>query len=181
VLPVDIATIDNDYFVNVATVGLTTKIAQALTNDAKRKYGRLVYLFAMARALGQTAPFRARLTLDGQDHEFETLQIVVGNGRYHAGPFRLSPDAGIRDGRLTMYALQTASKSAFIKLAVRLASGTQRDLGEVFGAEFTEGRLETTPAKRVTVDGEVGLRTPITFSCRPASVRVVVASSTDLK
>jgi YegS/Rv2252/BmrU family lipid kinase len=180
VLPVDIATIEDDYFVNVATVGLTTKIADALTNDAKRKYGRMVYLFALARALGQASAFRARLTLDGAEHEFETLQIVIGNGRYHAGPFRLSPEAGIRDRRLTMYALQTTSKSAFIKLAVRMASGTQRNLGEVFGAEFREGRLETSPIKRVTIDGEVGLRTPIHFSCRPAAVRVVVATTTDL-
>jgi len=174
VVSVDIGAIDDDFFVNVATVGLTTKIAEALTNDAKRRYGRMVYLFAIAKAMGQSAPFHARLTLDGQVHEFDTRQVVIGNGKYHAGPFPLSPDAGIREGRLTMYALQTTSKGAFFKLALKLTKGTQRDLPEVFSAEFHRGRLETTPIKKVTVDGEVALRTPIDFACLPKSVRVVV-------
>lgn len=171
---VDLGFAGNDYFVNVATVGLTTRIAQGLNDDAKKILGPAVYVVALARALLRTKPFHVSIAMTEGRLEFDTLQVVIGNGRYHAGPFPLAPDASIRDGRLTVYGLATTRRSAFVKFALRLRSGTHVDLPEVKWMYTRGGRLEATPSRKVTVDGEIGFSTPIDFRVAPSAIRVRV-------
>ena len=171
---VDAGTISGDYFVNVATAGLTTRIARNLTNENKKRFGRFVYALALWNGMRDVLPFRMKLTTDNGTTEFETLQTVIGVGRYHAGPLPLSEDSSITDGRLTVYALRAARKSAFLKMALRLPFGTQGDLDEVHSESCRSGTLETFPPVSVTVDGEVSARTPVDFAIAPGALRVLV-------
>jgi diacylglycerol kinase (ATP) len=171
---VDVGVIGDDYFLNVATVGLTTRIAEELTVDAKRKLGRVVYLVALVRALQKVKPFRATLTTDEGTHTFETMQIVVGNGRFHAGPFPLAPDACITDGKLVVYALKSTNRWSLLKYAAHLPGGHHVDMEEVPTYFTTAGKLETQPHQRVTVDGEIEFRTPIKFGVLPGALPVMV-------
>ncbi|AIE86549.1 lipid kinase [Fimbriimonas ginsengisoli] len=171
---VDLGFAGDDYFINVATIGLTTSIAKALTVDLKRKFGRFVYAIALAKAIRKVKPIKVRIETENGVQEFETLQLVIGNGRYHAGPFPLSPDASITDGKLTFYALATTNKIAFIKLALRLPTGHQVDLPEVRSQETTGGTLTSMPPMRVTVDGELNESTPMKFAIAPRALRVIV-------
>jgi len=173
VRPVDIGRLDHTTFVNVATVGLTTEIAESLTPEAKRRFGRMVYAYAVLRALMRVKPFRVRIETENGTREFETLQVVIGNGRYHAGPFPLSPEASISEGKLSLYALQTTSKSAFIRLARHLPAGRQGQLPDVHAEETIGGRIIAWPSQPVTVDGEICARTESRFEVIPGALRVV--------
>jgi diacylglycerol kinase (ATP) len=171
---VDLGRAGDHYFLNVATVGLTTLIADELTVKAKRRFGRFVYALALWRALGRVQPFVAKLRTPSGEAEFETLQVVVGNGRFHAGPFPLSPEASITEGRLSLYAVKTTQRSAFLKLAMYLPSGRHVGLSEVHHEETTEGRLETFPKLPVTADGENCMSTPFDFGVAHCALKVVV-------
>lgn len=170
---VDVGTIGDDYFLNVATVGLTTRIVENLTVDAKRKLGRLVYLFALTRALRRSRPFNVKLTTDQETNEYRTLQVVVGNGRFHAGPFPLAPEARITDGKLVVYVLNSTSRMGLLRFALRLPGGHHVDLEEVPAFWTTQGRIETAPVERVTVDGEIEFRTPVDFGIAEKAIRVM--------
>jgi YegS/Rv2252/BmrU family lipid kinase len=173
VATVDMGRAAGDYFLNVATVGLTTRIAENLTVAAKRKFGRFVYAIAMANALRSVKPFRACLQTNNGEQEFDTLQVVVGNGRYHAGPFPISPEASITEGKLSIYALKTTSKGAFVKLGLHLAGGHHVDMSEVHFEDALKGTLHASPVQRVTIDGEVCASTPLEFSVAPDCLRVM--------
>jgi diacylglycerol kinase (ATP) len=174
VASVDVGTVGDRVFLNVATVGVSTMIAQELTVEAKRRFGRLVYAVALWRALVRIRPFRAYLHAPGEEAAFQTLQVVIGNGRFHAGPFPIAPDASITEGRLSIYALAEPSRMAFLRLALHLREGRHVELPEVYSISATGGELRTEPPQPVTVDGEVCLRTPIRFGIRPGALRVVV-------
>jgi len=171
---VDLGKTGDRFFVNVATVGLTTRIAEELTDDAKRRLGRMVYAFAIFRAVLKAQPFKAKLTTDEGVEEHTTLQFVVSSGRYHAGPFPVTPDAEITDRRLNGYLLNASRKSVLLKYALHLWGGRQVDLPEVHAFSTKKGRLEAEPAKRVTIDGEVTHKTPLDFAIQPAAIRVIV-------
>jgi YegS/Rv2252/BmrU family lipid kinase len=170
---VDMGMAANDYFLNVATVGVTTQIARNLTVESKRKFGRFVYAIALVNALRTTKPFRAHLKTDNGEIDFDTLQVVIGNGRYHAGPFAISPEASITEGKLSLYALKSTSRGAFLKLGLYLPTGHQGDLPEIHSEEATQGILRTTAPQRVTIDGEVCARTPLEFAISPDCLRVM--------
>ncbi|HEY0865967.1 MAG TPA: YegS/Rv2252/BmrU family lipid kinase [Fimbriimonas sp.] len=171
---VDLGHAADDYFVNLATVGLTTYIAQNLTVPLKRKFGRFVYAIALTRALSHVKPFQATLTTENGEVGFDTLQIVIGNGRFHAGPFPLSPHASITDRRLSVYAVKSRSKATFFKMALWLPSGRHVGMDEIHYEDCRSGILRTFPHMPVTVDGEVCAQTPLDFSVAPKALRVVV-------
>lgn len=174
---VDLGIAADDYFLNVATMGLTTRIAQALTVPLKRKWGRFVYAFALVDALRKVRPFRVKLESEQGIREFETLQVVLGNGRFHAGPFPLSPDASITEGRLTLYALTTTNKAEFLRLAAGLPTGQHVNLPNVLSLETVAGTIQTTPSVPVTVDGEVCLKSPFKYAVAADALRVLVPES----
>lgn len=174
---VDLGKIRDRYFVNVATAGLTTRIAEGLTYAAKRRLGRMVYAFALVRAVAITEPFLARLTTDDGVFEHKTLQFVVGSGRFHGGPFPVTPSAQITDRLLNGYLLASVSKGALLKFALHLWGGRQVNLPEVHAFTTKKGKLETSPSVRLTIDGEVGGRTPVEFAVAPGALNVVVPQS----
>jgi diacylglycerol kinase (ATP) len=171
---VDVGFAGSDHFLTVATAGLTTLIAQELTDDAKRRFGRFVYLFALVRAIRRLVPFHTKLVTPERILEFDTIQVVIGNGRYHAGPFPLAPDATITTGNLIVYALATRSRLELLRFALHLPGGHQGDLVEVPTFHTSGGTLTTTPIQKVTVDGEIVEKTPLTFGIRPRALQVMV-------
>ena len=174
---IDLGYANGDNFVNVVTIGVSTLIARHLSPEAKKKLGKLAYVAAVMKAYRQARPFAASLTLEDQVHEFETLQVVIGNGRYHAGPFALSQAASLRDGRLTVYALMSRERRALIEFARRLALNSHEEMPNLLLQEVACGTLETTPIRAVAMDGEGGLRTPIDFRSAPNALRVLVPPS----
>lgn len=170
---VDLGYAGDDYFVNVATVGLTTRIAKHLTVPMKRRFGRFVYAIAIVQALRKVMPFQASIKTDNGSVSFDTLQVVIGNGRFHAGPFPLSPHASITEGRLSVYALKTTHRAAFLKMALLMPSGHHVDLEDVHYQDCREGELVTFPPMAVTVDGEVCADTPLKFGIAPKALSVI--------
>ncbi len=165
---------ESEYFLNVATIGLTTLIADELTGEAKRRLGRAVYIVALLHAMARVRPFRVKISTPQGVQEVTTLQVVIGNGRYHAGPFPLAPDATITDGMLVLYALSDVSRWGLCRFALNLPGGHHVELNQVFEMKTNSGSIETEPIQRVTVDGETNLCTPIRFGIAPGALRVRV-------
>ncbi len=171
---IDLGRINDDYFVNVATVGLTTRIAAQLTVQNKRRFGRFVYGVALCRALLQLRPFEVTIRTGEHEERFRALQLVIGSGKYHAGPFPLSPTASITDGKLDLYAIADSSVWSLFKYALFLPGGRFTELKEVAAEAVTGGSIETAPIRHVTVDGEIRFSTPFRFGIAPGALRVMV-------
>jgi len=170
---VDMGTVGGGYFLNVATVGLSTLIAEGLNEEEKRKLGRVAYAFATARAMLRVRPFRVALTMPEGRCEVDAMQIVIGNGRFHAGPFPVGPKASIEDGKLTAYVVASRNRWGLIHYALSLPGGHQAALSEVHMFTTTEILLETRPMRRITVDGEILYKTPMRFGVAHKALSVM--------
>ncbi len=170
---VDIGLWDEKVFLNLATVGATSKIADALDPSQKRTLGFAAYLAALAKIVTKVRPFHLEMVLDGQQHEMEAVQWVLGNGRYHAGPFELSPDATLDEGTLHGYAVVGNSVASLLKYGAAMTLGRHLDAKCVHGFSAREGSLTCRPARRVVLDGELSTRTPGKFRVQNAALRVV--------
>jgi len=170
---VDLGLVKDRYFVNIATVGLTTRIAEGLTGERKRRFGRMAYAVAIFQAAMKAKPFKAILTTDEGRAEYDAMQFVVSSGRYHGG-FPVTPDAEITDCRLHGYILSATTRGALIKYALHLWGGRQVNLPEVHPFSTTAGQLETVPAMKVIIDGEPAGRIALDFKVAPRVLNVVV-------
>ena len=174
VASVDMGVVGGREFLNVATVGLTTQIARGLDPAQKKRFGRVAYLVSVLRALRDVQPFHAVIDLQTTVEDFDSLLVVIGNGRFHAGPFPVSEDASIKGGRLAIYALASKRKTDLVKVALRMLGGGRPKFDEIRSFQASAGRLSTDPIQSLTSDGEISLRTPVDFGIVAGALRVVV-------
>ncbi|QGP80938.1 diacylglycerol/lipid kinase family protein [Sphingobium sp. CAP-1] len=170
---VDLGMIDRDYFVNAASLGLSPMIGQTVPHKLKRYLGRIGYLlWALKCSIG----FRAfRLTIDDgtSERRLWSTEVRILNGPYHGG-VELSDHADVDTGEIVVQAVVGRSKprlawdwyAKFFKLRDRDAHTE-----EFHGASF---RIACHPPQKISIDGEVLAKTPVTVRIAPGAVEVAV-------
>ena len=178
VVDVDLGLAGDNYYVNVASVGLSVAATRALSPRLKKSIGPLAYPVAALKAFIKHEPFVGRLTFPDGDHapiEYgRLLQVAVGNGRFYGGGMVVAPGSGMDDRALDVYAIVLGRTRDLFGVARYLRSG---DFVKAEGVDhFRTSRvvLETDPDLSVNVDGEIVARTPEEFSVAPNALRVIV-------
>ena len=171
---IDVGEVNGHFFFNVASVGLSARLAQGLTPEIKRRFGRLSYAVAAAKALVDARPFHAVLIADGQRTRVKTMQIAVGNGRYYGGGTAIVWDARIDDGALNLYSLEFSRVWRMALMLRTFKSGTHGIFKEVRTARASSFRIVTRRPQPINADGELVTETPALFTQRRRAVRVLV-------
>jgi YegS/Rv2252/BmrU family lipid kinase len=169
---IDIGTVNDHAFFNVASIGLSSKLAQSLDPTLKKRFGRLGYAWAAAKVLRRASRFTARIIEKGEVVEADTYQIAIGNGRLYGGGNVIAEGAEIDDGQLDLYSLELRN---LWKLALMLRSfrtGTHGAWREVRTARCVEFDIETSQPMLVNADGEIVTMTPAHFKVLPNAVTV---------
>jgi YegS/Rv2252/BmrU family lipid kinase len=170
---IDLGMIDHDYFANCAAMGLSPMIGEGVPHKLKRWLGRFGYLIWAIYCL---ARFRAfRLTVD-DGKESRTLwvtEVRIANGSFHGG-VELVEKADVASGQIVVQAVTGRSTFRLVwdwfakywKLPARHA------MVEEFHGESL--RIEARPRQRISIDGEVLAKTPVTASVAERAIEVVV-------
>jgi YegS/Rv2252/BmrU family lipid kinase len=170
---IDLGMINDDYFVNAASIGLSPMIGDTVPHKLKRYLGRVGYLLWALRC---SANFRAfRLIVDDgvKQHRLWSTEVRILNGPYHGG-VELSDNANVDSGEIVIQAVVGRSRlrlaldwyAKFFKLRDRDAH-TQ----EFRGTRF---KLDTKPSLRISIDGEVLARTPVEVKVAQKAIQTAV-------
>lgn len=173
---VDLGRVKNNYFANVAGVGLSAVIAGSISDKTKRRFGRLAYAIEGAFQLLRHKPFL--VTVEDKDHElqlhFETHQIIIANGRYHAGK-EIAADASLVSRELIIFALGGRGRLSFIRAMIDFYIGKRTSIKHSSYLVGRDVRITTSTKQPIELDGEVHFTTPCDVAVRPAAVKVRVA------
>jgi diacylglycerol kinase (ATP) len=171
---IDLGLVNDEPFFNVASIGLSAELAQELTREMKRRWGRLGYGIAALKVLARAEPFRATIASTEGAVRVRTLQIAVGNGRYYGGGNAVQKDASIDDQHLDLYSLEVSRAWKLALMARSFRHGEHGAWEEVRAIRATEFTVHTRRPRPVNCDGEIVTRTPARFRIRPAAVTVFV-------
>ena len=178
VVDVDLGLAEENYYVNVASVGLSASVAHSISPTLKKQVGALAYPVAVTQSLFQHEPFHARISFPEGDHEpvecDRLLQVAVGNGRFYGGGLVVAPDSGIDDRYLDVYAMEFGNPLELLGVARGLRSGHFVESKLVSHYRTKKVLLETEPELPVNIDGELVADTPQTFSLAPNALKVLV-------
>jgi diacylglycerol kinase (ATP) len=181
VVDIDLGRANAEPFLNVASVGLSVAVTEALSPRLKRYIGPLAYSIATLLAYTRHKPFRARLEFPDGDHEplelEDLLQVAVGNGRHYGGGNTVSPTAGIDDHILDIYAILAGPLRDHVSIARLLKDGSFIEHDRVYHLTSRHVRLVTEPPLPVNLDGEIATTTPTDFTVQRNAVHVVVPQS----
>ncbi|WP_024585783.1 lipid kinase [Aliihoeflea sp. 2WW] len=169
---VDVGTVNGHAFFNVASIGLSTELAQSLDPQTKKRWGRLGYAIAASRVLTKVRPFKATITEKGDTIRVSTYQIAVGNGRHYGGGNVVEETAEIDDGHLDLYSLELSNVWKLALMLRSFRSGRHGAWNEVRTARCVEFDIKTDRPRPVNTDGEIVTQTPAHFKVHPAAISI---------
>jgi YegS/Rv2252/BmrU family lipid kinase len=170
---IDLGMINDDYFANCAAMGLSPMIGEGIPHNLKRYLGRIGYLAWAAWCLVRFHAFRLTVRGDGIDETLWATEVRIANGGHHGG-VELIESAEIDSGRIVVQAVVGRRASSLIWdwfAKYWNLPGRHRTTREFHGAELV---IETRPRQRISIDGEVLARTPITARVARRAIEVVV-------
>jgi diacylglycerol kinase (ATP) len=169
---IDLGLVNGEPFFNVASLGLSAELAQKLTRDIKRRYGRLGYALVAMKVLSQARPFSAFIASEEGTVRVRTLQVAVGNGRFYGGGNAVEKNAAIDDQHLDLYSLELKRAWKLALMARSFRSGEHGAWEEVRAIRAKEFEVRTRRPHPIHADGEIVTRTPARFTIRPRAVTV---------
>jgi YegS/Rv2252/BmrU family lipid kinase len=174
--PIDAMRLNNQLSVLHISVGITSLMQRDTPREAKRRFGRLAYLYVAARwALG-FQPRRFNLVIDGVRHRLSASQVLIANGgEMGQGPFTWGPDIAPDDGVLDVCVINANTLQDYMAVAWSTLTGRHRQNRRLryFKARHSIS-VNTKRSLPVQSDGELLGTTPIQVKVVPAAFRCVV-------
>ncbi|HSH18118.1 MAG TPA: YegS/Rv2252/BmrU family lipid kinase [Candidatus Saccharimonadales bacterium] len=173
VADIDLGKVNDDYFTNVTSLGISVAISSTVSHRLKKRIGRLAYVIAGARALLNHRAFHATVVTEHKAYEFDTHQIIVANGRFHGGTL-IAEDASVDSHELVVFHLGDHRRWQLLVTLLKFGFKRRRTLQDGNFIVTKKARIITHPKRRVEIDGEVSLATPIDISIAPNALRMLV-------
>lgn len=170
---VDLGMIDGDYFANAAAMGLSPMIGESVPHKLKKYFGRIGYLGWAIWCFARFRPFRVFVDDGTRIHRMWGSEVRILNGRFHGG-VEMSDNACVESGEMVIQVVTGRNRwrlawdwyARFFRLRTR-----DQNVSEFRGAEL---KLDTRPHRKISIDGEVLARTPVTVRVAERAIDVVV-------
>ena len=171
---IDVGLVNDWPYLNVASVGVASKVAQMQSKELKRRWRVFAYAIGLVRAVRDLQPFFIDLDIDGKSAwSGAVYQVSVGNGRYHGGGLTVAEHAAIDDSKLDLYLVYPGRFwqlfASIMHLKFRM---TKPEVLKRLSAVTVA--LRTDRPRSVDVDGELATETPARFGLRPKALTVMV-------
>ena len=174
---IDVGMVNGHAFFNVASIGLSSDLAQKLDPAIKKRFGRLGYAVAALRILAGARRFRATIIEKGSGIRVKTYQIAIGNGRLYGGGNVVEQTAAIDDGSLDLYSLEMRNLWKLALMVRAFRTGTHGAWKEVRTARCVEFDIETRRPMPINTDGEIVTATPAHFKVLPGAITVLAPAA----
>ena len=172
---IDAACVNDFWFLNEASIGLSTHIARLQTGELKSRWGKFSMLIATFRAWRSLRPYHLVVESIHGKREFRTVQMTIANS-YRFGAIVENPEASIDDGMLDLYSIDI--RGWFDVLHV-LRAVARRRFPEARNVETLRAPWFAVHARsrhHVAADGERATITPARFCVEPLAVEVIVGA-----
>ena len=160
------------YFINIFGFGFVTDVAS--TAHKLRIFGDLSYILGVLYQTITLKSFNLRIESDARIIERENVFVEISNSRYTGKDFFMAPSAKIDDGLLDVTLLNKLSRAKVLQCLPKIFTGTHVTMKEVETFQTKHLKIETSPLKMLTPDGQLMGSTPIEVECLPKAIEVFI-------
>ena len=158
-------------FAQLAGAGLDSRAIELVDWELKKKVGPLAYVVAGFKALGEA---KSDIIVSAAGASAMGQLVLVGNGRFYGGTFKLFPKADLRDGLLDVTVFPKVNWEVLMKSGwgwltseIHSAAGCRTFQAESFTLSAGDGRPVA-----FQLDGDNVGQLPVKFSVRRQALRV---------
>ncbi|MEG6614853.1 YegS/Rv2252/BmrU family lipid kinase [Peptococcaceae bacterium 1198_IL3148] len=176
VLKVDIGSINDRFFLNVASAGVLTSISQEVDNAIKSRLGVTGYYLKGLEHLWQAAPISVTIEGDGFKIEEEVMLFLVLNSTTAGSIRNIAPNASIADGLLDVVVLKKCSQAQLVPLLVKAYEGRGTHLNSPLVKYHQTRWVKVTSNEEIKtdIDGEPGPNLPLDIEVLPGRLKLLM-------
>jgi YegS/Rv2252/BmrU family lipid kinase len=168
---IDLPMGNEEYFVQLAGVGLDAEVVRQTTPDFKKALGPVSYVVSLAQVVARKPPKLVAIDAEGREHSGSF--VLVGNGRFYGGPWVLFRDAALDDGLLDVVVFKNQSHWDVMRYFQAIIFGNHHALPDVEYFQTARLRVAADEDVPVELDGEVAGFAPFEFGFAPRRLRVL--------
>ncbi len=168
---IDAARVNGQYFVNEASIGISSRLARLQTPEFKQHFGFLGVIAMSFSALRYARPMRATVDFDGRSQRMRTIQLTVANSNRFGGFLKIA-GAAIDDGWLDLYSVDIESVAEAFTIAYAMLTGRPFNVPGLRTLRSRRFEVVTRRPHHISADGEPAGTTPATFEIFPKALRV---------
>lgn len=170
---IDVAKINEKYFVNVASTGLFTDVSQKTDLNLKNTMGKLAYYIKGIEQLPNFRSLKIKVTSKEVNYNGDMYLMLVFNGQT-AGNLKLAYKAEVTDGLLDVIIIKAGPIKDLVALFIKIIKGDHLE-GQQGIVYFKTNKLHVEcPEDIVTdIDGEKGPDFPLAIECVRGGIDVL--------
>ncbi|HZV33006.1 MAG TPA: diacylglycerol kinase family protein [Verrucomicrobiae bacterium] len=158
------------YFAQLAGTGLDARAIELADWQLKKKLGPLAYVWAGVEAMRDKP---SRVTATNGTHSATGELVLIGNGCFYGGRYRLHPGADLRDGLLEVRVFPKANWLTLVRCTGMFVARMNLPQGVAQSFQAKTLTLTSEAPTPIEVDGENIGHLPATFSIKQKALRVV--------
>lgn len=170
-LALDLPLANDQYFIQLAGVGLDAEVVRRTSHESKKNFGPLSYILTLVQ-LAAARPPKVVLETEGWPPR-EGCFALIGNGRLYGGPFPIFKRASLYDGLLDVVLFKNQSHWDVIRYFQAIAFGTHSELPDVEYFQTSTLRVSGNGDVPVELDGELAGSLPCEFRISPSKLNVL--------
>lgn len=171
---IDLARANEQYFVQLAGVGLDAQVVEATSWEAKKNFGPLSYVISAAQVAARKPP---HLVVEAEGRVREGSFVLIGNGCYYGGPLKFFQRARYDDGLLDVLIFKNLGYLDIARYLGTIILGTHTELDDVEYFQTARAEVRSDQEVPVEVDGEVVARVPVVFRISSKKLKVLVGAA----
>ncbi|MDB4777182.1 diacylglycerol kinase family lipid kinase [Verrucomicrobia bacterium] len=160
------------YFVQLGGAGLDAFAIQEVNLKMKKQLGPIAYVLAGLKVLGKSLPPIQCHTAEGMQAEGKL--VLLGNGAYYGGRFRVFPDARLDDGCIHALVFQDVKYFQLPWRAIGLFLNKLHRQSGVTYLKSTSLELKSEGQAYFELEGEVVGQLPANFQMSSKKLQVIV-------
>jgi diacylglycerol kinase (ATP) len=161
------------YFAQLAGVGFDAAAVQRASWELKKKIGPLSYVWAGLQTLAQPAA-AIEVSVNGSGPRGRGPAVLIGNGRFYGGSFRVFPEAKLDDGLLDVCVFENGGYLDVLRYTQGVFRGVHTKFRDVHYFQTKELQCNAPATVLFEVDGELAGAAPVRFSVAPRALPVMV-------
>lgn len=153
---IDIGLVNNNLFLNIASIGLDSEVVKNTEKIKKRIRSRIAYIVGIINTLFSFKDKKIRLEIDDNLMDKNISLVAVGNGKYYGGGLKILPMAIAEDGYFHVIVVNKASRIKLLLLFPSIFKGQHirfKKHVEIFKARKI--KIITDDKTYLNVDGEI--------------------------
>ena len=169
----DIGQANEQYFINVASLGFLIDISQRTDPRMKNNLGVLAYYMKGIEELPNMKPVKVRLDIAGSRQEIEIFFILVMNGQSAGGFKRIAPQATVCDGLLDVFVFKKCPLLELMPLLIQIMNGDHIKSNYVDFFQTDRLLIECKDGVGTDLDGENGTGFPMDIRVRHHALKII--------